>query len=216
MTQKKLLLIFIKNPERGKVKTRLAQTVGDEKAYQTYLKLLDHTIEVADQVQAKKQIWYSSYIDESDGLGEQPSDGSVRSSSVRSEGSNFYFEKKLQQGDDLGERMSRAFHLGFKEGFEKILIIGSDCLAITAGIIEDGFNQLDVHDVVVGPSEDGGYYLIGSKQFIPELFQSIPWSTERVYPETIRAVEEQNLQYGVLPTLNDIDTEEDLNKSDFE
>jgi rSAM/selenodomain-associated transferase 1 len=196
--EKKLLLIFVKNPQRGKVKTRLAKTVGDEKAFKTYLRLLDFTIDVAGRVNAKKQIWYSSFIDEQDGLG---GDG---------------FEKKLQIGDNLGKRMSNAFYRGFEEYFEKIVIIGSDCPGITAKIIEKAFVNLDHDDVVIGPSEDGGYYLLGLNRLIPEIFKDITWSTDRVFSETVNALKKQSLSYSELPILNDIDTEEDLRNSDLE
>lgn len=195
---KKLLLIFIKNPEKGTVKTRLAKTVGNEKAYQTYLKLIDYTLEVARQVEARKQIWYSSFVDEEDGLGGPA------------------FEKKVQKGRNLGERMATAFRQGFKDGFEKVLIIGSDCPGITTEIIESAYARLDQQEVVIGPSEDGGYYLVGSKKFIPQIFDNIPWSTESVYPETIRILRDKSLSYSALPTLNDIDTEEDLRNSNFD
>ncbi len=172
--------------------------MGDEKAYQTYLKLLDFTIDVACQVDAQKQIWYSSFVDESDRLG----------------GSDF--EKKLQVGENLGERMLNAFQDGFKEEFEKIVIIGSDCPEISVEIIEDAFDQLDQNNAVIGPSEDGGYYLLGLRSLIPEIFKDISWSTEQVFAETVNVLKRKNLDYGELPTLNDIDTEEDLRKSDFE
>lgn len=198
MKQENLLLIFMKNPEKGKVKTRLAKTLGKEKAYQTYLKLLDFTINVAEDVQAHKQIWYSAFIDETDGLGEPK------------------FEKKLQKGENLGERMLNAFRNGFEENFKKIVIIGSDCPAISTEIIEDAFSKLDQNDVVIGPSEDGGYYLLGLTRMLPEVFKDITWSTGKVFSETVNVLKQKNLDYGELPTLNDIDTEEDLRNSDFE
>lgn len=195
---KKLLLIFVKNPEKGKVKTRLAKTVGDEKAYDTYLKLLNFTIEVSSKVEAKRQIWYSSFVDEEDGLG------------------GIGFKKKLQYGENLGQRMLNAFQYGFEEQFEKIVIIGSDCPDISAEIIEYAYKLLNQNDVVIGPSKDGGYYLLGMNKLIPGIFEDIPWSTEQVYPETLKVLNNQEKEYGLLPTLNDIDTEEDLRKSDFE
>lgn len=198
MKDKKLLLIFVKNPEKGTVKTRLAKTIGDEKAYQTYLKLLDFTIEVADNVRAEKQIWYSSFIDETDGLG----------------GSDF--QKKLQDGENLGERMLHAFKNGFEEHFEKSVIIGSDCPGISAEIIEAAFVSLNRNEVVIGPSEDGGYYMLGMRKLIPEVFKDISWSTETVLSETEKILKAKDLSYSKLPTLNDIDTEEDLRNSDFE
>lgn len=211
MRDKKLLLIFIKNPRKGTVKTRLAKTVGDEKAYQVYLKLLKHTLSVAAKVKAERQIWYSSFIEEVDGFGEEPSDRSKRS-----DGSDIQFKKKLQRGGDLGERMANAFKQGFEDELEKIIIIGSDCPGITPQIIEEGFEKLEQNDVVIGPSEDGGYYLIGSNTFIPEIFDGIPWSTENVYSETINLLQKKNLHYSTLLTLNDIDTEADLRNSGFE
>lgn len=210
MKDKKLLLIFIKNPEKGKVKTRLAKTVGAEKAYQIYLKLVDYTLETAVRVDARKQIWYSSFIDEPDGFLEQLSDRSKRS-----DGFNVHFEKKLQQGDNLGERMAGAFKEGFGDGFEKVVIIGSDCPDISSEIVESAYEKLAEKDVVIGPSEDGGYYLIGTNRFIPEVFEEIPWSTEKVFRETVRVLEQHNTSYGLLPVLNDIDTEEDLRNSNF-
>lgn len=198
MKEKKLLLIFVKNPEKGKVKTRLAKTVGNEKAYQTYLKLLDFTINVAEDVQSHKQIWYSAFIDETDGFGEPK------------------FEKKLQKGENLGERMLNAFRNGFEENFKKIVIIGSDCPGISTEIIEDAFTQLNNQDIVIGPSEDGGYYLLGLTRMLSEVFKDITWSTGKVFSETVNVLKQKNLNYGELPTLNDIDTEEDLRNSDFE
>lgn len=212
MKNKKLLLIFVKNPKRGKVKTRLAKTIGKERAYQTYLKLIDYTLKVAAGVDAHKQIWYSTYIDESDNFLEEPQPSD---SSKRSDGYDLKFEKKLQRGDHLGEKMSNAFKEGFDHGFEKVVIIGSDCPDISTNVIQNAYKKLAENDVVIGPSEDGGYYLIGSNKFIPGIFKNIPWSTEMVFKETIRVLEKGGKSYGLLTTLNDIDTEEDLRRSDF-
>lgn len=197
MNDKKLLMIFVKNPEKGKVKTRLAASVGNDKAYNIYLKLLEYTIKTAGSVQADKQIWYSSFVDESDEFG---GDG---------------FEKKLQFGHDLGERMSTAFHHGFNEGYGKIVIIGSDCPGLTNDIAEKAFRELESYDAVIGPSEDGGYYLLGMRHFYPELFRQIEWSTEDVLNETLLKFEENSISYSRLKKMNDIDTIRDLEKSNF-
>lgn len=198
MKSKKLLLIFVKNPEKGKVKTRLAKTVGDDKAYKIYLKLLNFTIQVVKKVDAKKQIWYSSFIDDSDGLGGPD------------------FKKKLQHGKNLGQRMLKAFQSGFEDHFEKIVIIGSDCPGITPKIINDAFTGLNQNEVVIGPSEDGGYYLLGLRKLIPGIFEDIPWSTEQVFFETVNVLKKEEKDFELLPVLNDIDTAEDLRNSDFE
>ena len=194
---KNLLLIFIKNPKPGKVKTRLAETVGKDKAYQIYLDLLNYTISEAMKVDSARQVWYSSYIDRDDKIDEDS------------------FQKSVQSGKDLGEKMMNAFAQGFKDGYGKIVIIGSDCPEIAASIIEDAFEKLDECDVVLGPSEDGGYYLLGMRQLIPELFSNIDWSTERVLQQTMVAIQQKKLTWHQLPVLNDIDTEEDLKKSRF-
>ena len=197
MDDKKLLMIFVKNPEKGKVKTRLAASVGNDKAYNIYIKLLEYTIETAGRVWADKQIWYSSFIDENDGFG--------------GEG----FEKKLQFGNDLGKRMSNAFRHGFDEGYGKIVIIGSDCPGLTNDIAEKAFRELESYDAVIGPSEDGGYYLLGMNRYYPGLFRQIEWSTEVVMKETVSKFEEKNINFTKLEKLNDIDTLRDLEKSDF-
>jgi len=194
---KNLLLIFIKNPKPGKVKTRLAETVGKDKAYQVYLDLLNYTISEAMKVDSARQVWYSFYIDREDKIDEDS------------------FQKSVQSGKDLGEKMMNAFAQGFKDGYGKIVIIGSDCPEIAASIIEDAFEKLDAFDVVLGPSEDGGYYLLGMRQLIPELFSNIDWSTERVLQQTMVAIQQKKLTWHQLPVLNDIDTEEDLKKSRF-
>ena len=194
---KNLLLIFIKNPKPGKVKTRLAETVGKDKAYQIYLDLLNYTISESMKVDSARQVWYSSYIDRDDKIDEDS------------------FQKSVQSGKDLGEKMMNAFAQGFKDGYGKIVIIGSDCPEIAASIIEDAFKKLDAFDVVLGPSEDGGYYLLGMRQLIPELFSNIDWSTERVLQQTMFAIQQKKLTWHQLPVLNDIDTEEDLIKSRF-
>lgn len=192
---KNTLLIFIKNPAPGKVKTRLAKTVGNEKAYQVYLRLLQHTLKAAAVVDAVRQVWYSSFINWDDGISET------------------VFEKKLQQGSDLGERMSHAFESGFKQGAEKMVIIGSDCPDISTEIIEQAYYALKTSDVVIGPAKDGGYYLLGMNHYYPELFTGIEWSTGRVLFQTMEKIRKASLGVYLLPELIDIDTEDDLDNS---
>lgn len=186
-----VLLIFIKNPERGKVKTRLAQTIGEKKALQVYRRLLAITKNVTDQLQCTRQLWYSNYIENED----QWDDA---------------YEKKLQVGNDLGERMRHAFDQSFSEGADNVVIIGSDCPELSPTLIERAFRILQTQEVVIGPSRDGGYYLLGMNNFHPGLFENKQWSTSTVYEETIAEIREAELTFEVLPQLNDIDTEEDL------
>lgn len=192
-----VLIVFTKNPEKGKVKTRLANTVGNKKALKVYQKLLRITKSVTDKLDVPRQIWYSRFIDDDD---------------IWSDNN---YEKHLQKGDNLGLRMQHAFKKAFAEGYQKVVIIGSDCSALRSELIEQGFRALDNHQTVIGPARDGGYYLLGMTNFYPSLFEDKPWSTSSVFEETIRQFEQMNLSYKSLPVLNDIDTEADLKASNL-
>lgn len=185
-------MLFVKNPEEGRVKTRLAHTLGDKKALEVYLKLIQITENVARRVEAARQIWYSEKVENNDLFSEE------------------HYEKYTQYGADLGIRMRNAFDEGFKRGYTKVVIIGSDCPDISTEIIELAFDELDGVDVVVGPSEDGGYYLLGMNKFIPELFEGVTWSTPDVLIQTKEKVTNQGNNFKELRVLNDIDTEKDL------
>lgn len=185
------LLIFIKNPIKGRAKTRLAATVGDDEALRIYLELLKHTRNIATQIDTHRNLFYSHFIDNKD------------------EWSNEAFDKQLQIDGDLGEKMAAGFQTTFENGATKAVIVGSDCASLTKEIVDAAFAQLETNDFVIGPADDGGYYLIGMKEFTPELFQNIAWSTEQVFPQTIEVINNKNKSYALLPTLSDIDYEED-------
>lgn len=192
-----LLLIFIKNAQLGKVKTRLAASVGDKKALEVYQKLLAKTHQATSSLSCDRQIWYSNFIEEED----QWASGD--------------YKKCLQQGDDLGDRMKNAFRRAFEEGYQRVVIIGSDCPEINPHILRQAFTRLSEQDVVIGPSRDGGYYLLGMSSFYGALFGGIEWSTPAVFEQTKARIKELGLSWETLPMLNDIDTVEDLNQSDF-
>lgn len=187
---RELLLIFTRNPESGKVKKRLAAGIGDEAALKVYKHLLRHTAEITINLQVEKWVFYSEEIPEDD-IWEKET-----------------FNKKVQQGKDLGERMKNAFHSGFKSGYEKVVIIGSDLFDIQQEDLKKAFLILDDHDYVIGPAKDGGYYLLGMTKYTPELFIDKEWSTERVLRQTLDELEQERLK--LLPVRNDIDTFEDL------
>ncbi|MEX0904128.1 MAG: TIGR04282 family arsenosugar biosynthesis glycosyltransferase [Balneolaceae bacterium] len=197
MKKENVLIIFIKNPEPGKVKTRLGASIGEIKAYRIYKKLLEHTRNISLSTELHRQLWYSSFVDHTD------------------EWNPKQFEKHLQKGKDLGERMKNAFEHVFNEGYKHVVIIGSDCPELTPDILEEAFETLKVCDIVIGPSEDGGYYLLGMNQFISGFFTDINWSTNTVFDETIQTAAELDLHYRTLPVLNDIDNADDLIKSDL-
>ncbi len=187
---KNLIIVFTRNPELGKVKTRLAASIGNENALEIYKYLLNHTKNVLLKVEAAKFVFYSEVINENDIWDNQ------------------IFQKKLQKGNDLGEKMKNAFAEGFSDGFEKIVIVGSDLFDLETSDIETAFERLEKNDVVIGPAQDGGYYLLGLKYMITALFENKNWSTETVFQETINDI--KNFKYSLLQTKNDIDTIDDI------
>lgn len=186
------LIIFIKNPIVGKVKTRLAATVGDVKAYKVYKELLNHTQKITLLISADKFLFYADFLNSQD------------------EWSNEKFIKHLQKGNDLGERMQNAFGHTFLNKYKKVIIIGSDCIDLNESVIEDAYRLLEDNDIVIGPAKDGGYYLLGMKSPHSCLFKNISWSTSQVLIQTLSICESQHLSYSLLPTLTDIDVEDDL------
>lgn len=190
---KSLLIVFAKNPDLGKVKTRLAATVGNEKALAIYHLLLSHTREISHNLPVDKAVFYSDYIDKED------------------KWENNTYLKYLQEGGDLGKRMLNAAKKGFEMDYSNICIIGTDNLEITEEIIATGFDALLNNDAVIGPAFDGGYYLLGMKKLYVELFENKQWSTESVFESSIADFKRASLTYFTLPTLHDIDTEEDWN-----
>jgi uncharacterized protein len=189
---KKAIIIFVRNPELGKVKTRLAKEIGDQETLKVYSFLLQHTHNMACNVDCDRFVFYADYINEND-LWE-----------------NENFQKKMQEGDSLGNRMMVAFFELFQLGYSKVVIIGSDCPELTPFIIEDAFDRLDITDVVVGPSTDGGYYLLGLTHLIPELFINKEWSTNTVLIDTIKDTVSLGKSCSFITELSDIDTADDL------
>lgn len=187
-----LLMIFVKQPQPGKVKTRLAATIGDVKALQVYVKLLERTRTITLPLANDRIVYYTPEIQHND-LWDDDN-----------------YQKAQQPEGDLGERMLRAFAASFAQGYERVCIIGSDCYELSTEIIEQAFDALTSHDLVIGPSTDGGYYLLGMRQLYSELFQGKHWSTASVGKNTIEDAERLQLRWFALPTLTDIDQEADL------
>jgi uncharacterized protein len=193
MKQGNLLIVMMKNPIKGKVKTRLAATIGDEKALEIYLDLVNHTEQVCSVVSfCEKAIYYSDFIDQNSTWNDRN------------------YQKHLQKGESLGERLHFAFNESFKVGYNKVLVIGTDCFEISPRIIQQAYDELDENEVVIGPARDGGYYLLGMRQFYSDLFSNIKWSTEWVLTQTLDKLKTANLHYTLLPVLSDIDREQDL------
>ena len=186
-----VLIIFVKNLIEGQVKTRLAATLGDDTAMDIYKRLLKNAHDKMQSFEVDKIVSYSDFI-------------------VEDIWENNLFQKEIQEGNDLGERMGNAFKSSFTAGYKKSIIIGTDCPGINIDILEEGFLKLNNSDVVIGPAADGGYYLLGMNKVHSFLFQKIKWSTDKVLQQTIDLCDKNHLSYFLLPELSDVDEEKDL------
>ena len=190
------LLFFIKNPEKGKVKTRLAAAIGDKMAVKLYKRFL---LEMLFTLNSGTFLFYLCYYPETslndlkDWLGD-------------------HYLYIPQNGQDLGERMKNGFLEAISMNFKRVVLIGSDIPDLPLEFIEEAFGSLLEKEAVIGPSFDGGYYLIGfrDKTFSPRAFDGIHWNTESVFEETLRALEQEGLSVHTLQPLRDIDTVNDL------
>lgn len=140
------LIIFVRNPVHGKVKTRLAKNIGDDRALEIYILLLKHTFDITKRLKCKKFVFYADEIAQDDLW------------------SGADFGKRLQRGNDLGNCMQNAMNELFTEGFSQVIIIGSDCFELNNSILEEAMSHLNKNDAVFGPAQDGGYYLLGKKR----------------------------------------------------
>lgn len=186
----KLLLIFTRNPEPGKCKTRLAATIGDRAALDIYIFLIRHTVAITRGLDLHKHVYYSGEI-WMDDLWD-----------------NHVYGKKLQKGSDLGERMENAFREGFSEGFKHIVIIGSDIFDLSETDIRTAFSSLKENDFVVGPATDGGYYLLGMKAPCNPVFKNKEWGQDTVLRETLADLSGKKVH--LLDPRNDVDVYEDI------
>ena len=177
------LVVFIKNPQKGKVKTRIASTVGEENALEIYKQLLDHTLSNTSGENWDTLLFLSDFIEDLP---------------------QYTFEKRLQARGDLGVKLHAAFEETLLQ-YEKCITIGSDCPYINAENVQEGFDSLNQNDVVLGPTLDGGYYLIGLSKPYKSLFDEIAWSTESVLNETVAAANKSHFSIHFLPTLSDVD-----------
>lgn len=196
--KKEVVLVFQKNAILGKVKTRLACEMGEQRALEIYKYLVQLTYLALEGVPVPIWTYFSDFIPET---------------------VNKPVEKTfLQQGQDLGERMANAFVRSFESGMDKVVLIGTDCPTIQNQELIQAFDALTTSDLVVGPATDGGYYLIGMKCRAAYLFEGIAWSTPRVLSQTLNLASQHGLTTTLLRELDDIDTQEDWQRysSQFE
>jgi rSAM/selenodomain-associated transferase 1 len=189
------LLIFAKTPRLGEVKSRLASSMGKEKALRAYVTLLEDLAGSMEKL-SHVTVFHTSLDDASELKGLFPA----------------LWKFYPQEGHDLGMRMANAFRLAFAAGAGKTVLIGSDCPYLEPADIQTAFESLDAHDLVLGPARDGGYWLIGLKRCRPDLFADMPWGTSVVLKKTLEISAKLGLKTHLLRELPDVDTEPDWNE----
>jgi len=194
--KKDAIIIFAKYPKHGNVKTRLAKTLGENVATKFYISCASHVFK--ESLKLKRTVVPFLFHPDQE-----------QSNELKNwAGGKFIY--KIQDGADLGQRMSNALAEVFKNNFEKVLIIGTDIPDLSSDLINQALSQLDKNDIVIGPSTDGGYYLLGMKKFHPDLFNNIQWSSAEVLNKTLDIIIQKELKFCLLTELMDIDTEADL------
>lgn len=186
------IIVFVRNPILGQVKTRLAKSMGDATALKIYLKLLEHTHQVLQNIDCHKFVFYNDGINTEDMW--------LASAYI----------KRQQVAGDLGAKMTAAFNEVFEAGYKKVVIVGSDCYDLNADIVASALESLTKTDLVLGPAADGGYYLLGQKKVNENLFELTAWSTSSVLSETLLLAKQDGLSYTLLPVLQDVDEEKDV------
>lgn len=198
MSAGNVLMIFVKYPEPGRVKTRLAKAIGDGEAARLYRLMAEDVIR-----SLKDCSEYSTII-----FFAPPG----RASDVQNwlgDGQSYM----PQSGRNLGERLANAFRTVFDMGARRAVVIGTDCQDITPETITSSLEYLGKKDLVIGPAEDGGYYLLGLSRHAPELFDSIDWSTDNVFRQTVEKTKRLGLSYITLELLKDLDEYSDMSIS---
>jgi rSAM/selenodomain-associated transferase 1 len=190
------ILFFVKYPAPGTVKTRLAKKLGPERATEIYRNFVLDILDTLQTLNVSLRIFFEppeAFDDLRHWLGED-------------------WSYVPQTGRDLGQKMKNSFLHAFTEGFSKVALIGSDLPDLPADFINLSLRALDTDDVVLGPTGDGGYYLIGSSReaFLPEAFENIAWSTDRVFGHTVKILKRHGRKLYVLPQWHDVDTPDDL------
>lgn len=188
------IIIFVKNPDLGRVKKRLAKSVGDSMALEVYQQMLAHTQLITKSLSADKFLYYDRLIDTTDSWEDD------------------LYRKKIQTGKTMASRITNAFKEVFKSGYEHVVIIGSDCLELDERIIRLAFRQLEHFDYVFGPTKDGGFYLFGMNTFHPEIFKIKGWGTPRLCTGMLNYIDHLNKTCFMLSELAGIATVDDLNE----
>ncbi|PID42425.1 MAG: hypothetical protein CSB48_10170 [Proteobacteria bacterium] len=207
-----LLMQFAKTPESGRVKTRLAKTMGDDLALRIHCRLVLDTL-LAIQGRWPQQLWWSSHPDSL----VRPVPGCVEAtlSELDTLCIRYNIGRFTQQGADLGQRMAHALISGDRQQGNRVILAGSDCPVLDENYIESAFRALEKSSYVLGPAEDGGYVLVGinrrlvSDAVVQAVFSEVNWGTGEVLEKTLDNIRNAGLDYQLLPELWDVDEEAD-------
>lgn len=192
------LIVFVKEPRAGAVKTRLGRTMGMERAAEIYRECAEEVFRLARTVVREDIEVTVCYDPESD------------PERIRRWANAPGFQFAVQEGSSLGDRMRNAMARAMDRGAEKVLLVGSDVPELDEAILREAWRRLERDGVVLGPTPDGGYYLIGQRAPLKDLFAGIAWSTAAVFEQTCTAAAARKLSVGILPVRADIDREEDF------
>lgn len=181
-----VVALFLKAPVSGKVKTRLAAALGDKDARMAYVELVEFLV---------RRIGNRPLH-----IHHTPADAGPMREWL---GERYVYH--AQRGDDLGERLEYAMELEFAGGADRLIFLGGDCPYVDEARLEEAFDSLGDHDVVLGPATDGGYYLIGLKRLLPEVFRNVAWGTGAVFRQTLDICRKNGFLFALLPEEADVD-----------
>lgn len=194
MFSENILIIFIKYPQAGFVKTRLAKEIGKVKAGLVYRLFVETILARTKDKSFKRIIFYTPTH--------------KRKDVQEWLGSNLYLYP--QKGRDLGEKLSGAFEFAFKNGAKRVVVIGTDSPTLNKKVIRAAFERLRTTPCVLGPSFDGGYYLLGLASFYRQIFQHIEWGSDKVFRQTLESLKKLKIKFSLLDEDLDIDNINDL------
>jgi len=200
-----LVIQFAKWPVLGNVKTRLAHSIGDEKALQVHMVLMN---EVLNKLILSKHEGLSGDIEL--WLNEIP-EKRTQMAAILEKTSDNLIPCKVQKGNNLGDKMANAI-ISSLQRYSKVVIVGSDCPNISATTLKKASEALNKTDIVLGPAEDGGYVLIGASNFNTYIFNDVTWGEGEVFDKTIKNINALNLSYSSLEESWDVDDLEDYER----
>jgi len=202
MSGSRALLVFAKTPKPGKVKTRLLAAVSAKTAAELHEACVADTLRLGRKLRGCDVFVFAA------------GGTSYFRKMEKEQGSGARVRVLPQRGANLGERMENAFRKCFAMGYREVVVIGTDTPWMGAERVRQAFAELRANDVVIGPAEDGGYYLLGMRKMVPEIFRGIPWSTEWVLELTIEKIVALKLRGKLLRKDFDLDRPEDLKRAD--